>query len=73
VSRDTAREALTAQSLRAVRGDAGKQQAPRALVRIENVSKEYRLGEQVVPALHRINLNIEQGVFMVVAGPSGSG
>jgi putative ABC transport system ATP-binding protein len=72
VARDTAREVLTRPSLRT--GTAAAQaHAPRVLVRIENVSKEYRLGEQVVTALHRVNLNIEQGVFMAVAGPSGSG
>jgi putative ABC transport system ATP-binding protein len=73
VSRDSAREALTGLSSRPVRGGASREQVPRVLVRIENVSKEYRLGDQVVPALHRISLNIDQGVFMAVAGPSGSG
>jgi len=45
----------------------------RVLVRVENVSKQYRLDDQLVPALNSVNLNIEQGVFMAVAGPSGSG
>jgi putative ABC transport system ATP-binding protein len=45
----------------------------RVLVRVENVSKHYYLGEQRVQALNRVNLNIEQGVFMAIAGPSGSG
>src|SRR5438552_17839780 len=43
------------------------------LVRVENVSKQYRLDNQLVPALTSINLNIEKGVFMAIAGPSGSG
>jgi putative ABC transport system ATP-binding protein len=43
------------------------------LLRVENVSKQYRLGDQLVQALTSINLNIEQGVFMAIAGPSGSG
>lgn len=42
-------------------------------MRVENVSKQYRLGDQLVPALRSVNLNIEQGVFMAIAGPSGSG
>ena len=42
-------------------------------MRVENVSKEYRLGDQLVPALRSVNLNIEQGLFMAIAGPSGSG
>lgn len=50
----------------------GGQAAP-VLVRIEDVSKQYRLGDQMVPALRRISLNIDQGVFMAIAGPSGSG
>jgi len=43
------------------------------LVRVENVTKEYKLGAQSVLALNRINLQIENGVFMAIAGPSGSG
>src|SRR5216117_2133233 len=45
----------------------------RVLVRVENISKQYRLDDQLVPALNSVNLNIEQGVFMAIAGPSGSG
>jgi len=44
-----------------------------ALVRVENVSKEYRLGDQPLVALRGINLNIDAGVFLAIAGPSGSG
>ena len=52
----------------------GRPRSPkRVLVRVENVSKQYRLDAQLVPALNSVNLNIEQGVFMAIAGPSGSG
>ena len=51
----------------------GGRQAPTPVVRIENVSKDYRLGDQVVPALRHISLSIDQGVFLAIAGPSGSG
>ena len=44
-----------------------------SVVRVENVSKEYRLGDQVVKALDNISLRIEEGVFLAIAGPSGSG
>ncbi|MGB8435390.1 MAG: ABC transporter ATP-binding protein [Burkholderiales bacterium] len=44
-----------------------------SLVRVENVSKEYLLGEQRVAALKNVTLSIEPGVFMSIAGPSGSG
>ena len=43
------------------------------LIRVENVSKNYRLGNQTVPALRGITLSIEEGVFLAIAGPSGSG
>ena len=44
-----------------------------ALIRVERVSKDYRLGEQMVPALRNVTLAIEEGVFLAIAGPSGSG
>ncbi|MBI4406237.1 MAG: ABC transporter ATP-binding protein [Deltaproteobacteria bacterium] len=40
---------------------------------LENVTKEYRLGNVAVPALRDVSLSIGQGEFTVVAGPSGSG
>lgn len=43
------------------------------IVQISNVSKEYMLGEQHVQALKDINLEIEESVFLAIAGPSGSG
>jgi putative ABC transport system ATP-binding protein len=42
-------------------------------VRIENVSKEYQLGERLVTALKDVNLTIERGLYLALAGPSGSG
>ncbi len=44
-----------------------------SLVQIENVHKEYMLGEQLVHALRNITLSIDDGVFLAIAGPSGSG
>ena len=43
------------------------------IVRVENVSKDYALGQQTVHALRGISLGIEDGVFLAIAGPSGSG
>jgi putative ABC transport system ATP-binding protein len=43
------------------------------LVRLENVSKDYRLGDHIVRALHEISLTIDGGGFLAIAGPSGSG
>ena len=44
-----------------------------ALIRIENVSKDYFLGKEKVPALKDVTLDIDDGVFLAIAGPSGSG
>src|ERR1041384_7466671 len=44
-----------------------------SLIRVENVSKQYRLGDQLVSALSEVTLTIEEGVFLAIAGPSGSG
>lgn len=43
------------------------------VVRAENVVKEYLLGDQIVRALDKVTLSIEEGAFMAIAGPSGSG
>ena len=43
------------------------------LLRIEGVSKTYKLGEQTVVALRDISLKINEGAFIAIAGPSGSG
>jgi putative ABC transport system ATP-binding protein len=44
-----------------------------SVVRVEHVSKDYRLGEQLVRAVNDISLSVEPGVFLAIAGPSGSG
>ncbi len=44
-----------------------------SIIRVENVSKTYLLGEQTVTALEGVSLVVEPGVFMAIAGPSGSG
>ena len=43
------------------------------VVKIANVSKFYVLGSQRVEALKNIDLIIEPGDFLAIAGPSGSG
>ncbi len=44
-----------------------------ALVELRNVSKVYRLGEEVIRALDGVSLDIEPGEFISIIGPSGSG
>jgi putative ABC transport system ATP-binding protein len=43
------------------------------LIEMENIKKDYFLGETVVPALQGIDLKIDQGEFVAIWGPSGSG
>jgi len=43
------------------------------VVQVENVSKYYSLGNQQIQALKDIDLTIEEGDFLAIAGPSGSG
>lgn len=46
---------------------------PAAIVRLQDVDKDYHLGTVVVPALKQVSLSIAPGEFTVIAGPSGSG
>ena len=46
---------------------------PPALVSIRSLSKTYRRGEQDIPVLVDINLDIPRGDFVALMGPSGSG
>jgi putative ABC transport system ATP-binding protein len=43
------------------------------VVRVQNVSKQYALGEQTLMALKNITLCVLRGEFLALAGPSGSG
>ena len=43
------------------------------LVRLDGISREYRLGGQTVRALSQISIEIRRGEFAAIMGPSGSG
>jgi putative ABC transport system ATP-binding protein len=43
------------------------------MIRVENVTKEYRTDHTVVHALRGVSLEVQDGEFLAIAGPSGSG
>lgn len=43
------------------------------MIKLENVTKSYQMGEVTVSALDNVSLEINNGEFVVVLGPSGSG
>jgi putative ABC transport system ATP-binding protein len=48
-------------------------QAKSTLVRVENVCKDYQLGDETVHAVTDVSFTVDDGVFLAIAGPSGSG
>ena len=42
-------------------------------VKLENVERIYKMGDQEIRALKNITLNLASGQLIVVLGPSGSG
>lgn len=43
------------------------------LIEINNITKRYEMGDNVVMALQNVNLKIERGEYLSIMGPSGSG
>lgn len=44
-----------------------------ALIRVENLKKDYKNDGVATPVLHGINFSMEPGEFVAIMGPSGSG
>ncbi|WP_373230932.1 ABC transporter ATP-binding protein [Cohnella sp.] len=43
------------------------------LIQIDKLSKEYRMGGEMLKALEEVTLTVNKGDFMAIVGPSGSG
>jgi putative ABC transport system ATP-binding protein len=43
------------------------------MIRLRGITKVYRAGDVLVPALQGIDLDIDRGEFLAIVGPSGSG
>jgi putative ABC transport system ATP-binding protein len=43
------------------------------LIRMENITKNYVIGEETVHALQGINIDIDKNEYVAIMGPSGSG
>ena len=43
------------------------------MISLKNISKVYGKGDVATTVLHEINLEIEEGEFIAIMGPSGSG
>ena len=44
-----------------------------SLIELKNVSRVYKSGEHEQKALNEVNLNLDEGKFVVILGPSGAG
>lgn len=43
------------------------------IIRLENVHKDYKVGDTTIHAVDNVSLTINQGDFVAIVGPSGSG
>ena len=56
-----------------VRGSVADQRTDEPLVAIRSLSKAYTRGDQVIPVLANIDLDVQAGDYIALMGPSGSG
>lgn len=43
------------------------------MIKLNNIHRRFKVGEQLVHALNDVSLNIERGEYLSIMGPSGSG
>lgn len=43
------------------------------IIKLQNVCKSYRMGDEDIEVLHNVNLMVHSGEFVSILGPSGSG
>ncbi|MDD5769725.1 MAG: ABC transporter ATP-binding protein [Candidatus Gracilibacteria bacterium] len=43
------------------------------MIKLKNITKDYKMGENLICVLRGVNLEIKQGDFVSIMGPSGSG
>jgi ABC-type nitrate/sulfonate/bicarbonate transport system ATPase subunit len=43
------------------------------ILKVEDVSKRYRIGESEIKALEKVSFNVKEGEFICILGPSGCG
>jgi putative ABC transport system ATP-binding protein len=44
-----------------------------SLIRLQNISRRYQMGEETIHALRDVTLEIQRGEYVAIMGPSGSG
>jgi len=44
-----------------------------AVLRVENLCKDYRMGRRALRVLHGVSLSVEPGCILAIEGPSGAG
>lgn len=43
------------------------------IIELQHVTRTYRLGDEVLHALHNVNFKVKEGDYVAITGPSGSG